>query len=91
MNKRRLYNRDFAKQRGREKRLDAELNAYKYGEPVPSVPPLFSHDATLQSYFSHAWQNVTQCEINRHIGVAHTPEGTDLIAKIRSFKQCHFR
>lgn len=67
MIKRRLYNRDFAKQRGREKRLDAELNAYKHGEPVPSVPPLFSHDATLQSYFNKAWHRVNPTDIQRHI------------------------
>ncbi|MGD8172155.1 hypothetical protein ACQEXU_10875 [Vibrio sp. TRT 21S02] len=90
MTQRRLYNWEYAQKRGREKRLEAELNAYKTGSPVPSAPPLFSHDATLQKYFNMAWQRVTQNEIERHLGLAKTPQGTDLISKIRSLKQCHF-
>ncbi|PMS49924.1 hypothetical protein [Vibrio parahaemolyticus] len=90
MARRRLYNWQFAQVKGKEMRLEAELIAHKGGAPVPRNPPLFSHDATLQSYFNKAWQRVSQCNINRHLGLAETPQGTDLIAKIRSLKQCHF-
>ncbi|ENM4022565.1 hypothetical protein DDN27_003434 [Vibrio cholerae] len=85
----RQYNWQFAKQQGKAKRLEAEMNALTKGVPVPAKPPLFSHDATLQSHFNIAWQRVSQCEINRHLGIATTSEGNDLIAKIRNFKQCH--
>lgn len=87
---RRLYNWQYAQKKGREMRLDAELIAYQRGAPAPTTPPLFSHDATLQSNFAKAWQRVSQCDIHRHLGLAKTPQGTDLIAKIRSLKQCHF-
>ncbi len=83
-------NWDYSKQRGREKRLEAELNAQQNGVPVPATQPLFSHDATMQKYFETAWLRVSQNEINRHLGIAKTPEGTDLISKIRSLKACHF-
>lgn len=83
-------NWEYSKQQGRKKRLDAEMQAFKHGVPVPSVPPLFSHDATMQSYFEKAWTRVSQSEINRHLVLAKTPEGNDLVSKIRSFRECHF-
>ena len=67
MTKRRLYNRDYAKQKGKQKRLEAELAAHQSGTAVPSKPPLFSHDATLQSYFNKAWHYVHPSAIRRHI------------------------
>ncbi|PMG63009.1 MULTISPECIES: hypothetical protein [Vibrio] len=84
-------NWDFAKQRGRKQRLDAELNAFENGIEVPLNPPLFSHDATMQSYFSKAWSRVSQNEIDRHLGIAKTPQGNDLVSKIRSLRECHFQ
>lgn len=84
-------NWDFAKQRGREQRLDAELNAFENDIEVPLNPPLFSHDATMQSYFSKAWSRVSQNEIDRHLGIAKTPQGNDLVSKIRSLRECHFQ
>lgn len=84
-------NWDFAKQRGRKQRLDAELNAFENGIEVPLNPPLFSHDATMQSYFSKAWNRVSQNEIDRHLGIAKTPQGNDLVSKIRSLRECHFQ
>ncbi len=86
----RQKNKEFAVKMGRIKRLEAEMNAHKNGVPVPSCPPLFSHDTTLQNRFNYAWNGVSQNEINRHLGIAKTPEGTDLISKIRSLKECHF-
>lgn len=65
--RRRLYNWQFAQQRGKEKRLFAELDAYKGNAPHPSAPPLFSHDATLQSYFNKGWQSVHISDIKRHL------------------------
>ncbi len=84
----RLYNWQYAKQRGKEKRLEAEMNAHKNGVPVPSEPPLFSHDTTLQSCFNKAWKKVSPCEIRRHLGVANSKAATDLIAKIRRIQPC---
>ncbi|MFA0113774.1 hypothetical protein AB4407_08805 [Vibrio sp. 10N.261.46.E11] len=84
-------NWNFAKQRGREQRLDAELKAFQTGVEVPLTPPLFSHDATMQSYFSKAWSRVSQCEINRHLGIAKMPQGNGLVSKIRSLRECHFQ
>ncbi|MEZ8102130.1 hypothetical protein [Vibrio bivalvicida] len=83
-------NWDYSKEQGRKQRLAAELTACNGGAPVPLIPPLFSHDATMQSYFNTAWHRVSQCEINRYLGLAKTPQGTDLISKIRSLKECHF-
>ncbi|MCS0442129.1 hypothetical protein ND898_19155 [Vibrio diabolicus] len=87
----RLKNSEYASIRGREKRLDAEKKAHKDGVPVPSQPPLFSHDATLQSYFNAAWNSVTPCDISMHLRETKTTEGADLVSKIRNFKACHFR
>ncbi|GLQ73277.1 hypothetical protein [Vibrio penaeicida] len=84
-------NWDYAKQRGREQRLEAESKAIETGVKAPLTPPLFSHDATLQSYFSKAWHRTSQQEINRHLGLVETPQGNDLISKIRSLKECHFQ
>lgn len=84
-------NWDFAKQRGRTQRLDAELKAVQTGVEVPLNPPLFSHDATMQSYFSKAWSRVSQNEIDRHLGIAKAPQGNDLVSKIRSLRECHFQ
>ncbi|SHF87843.1 hypothetical protein [Vibrio gazogenes] len=86
----RLYNWQFAKQQGKAKRLEAEMNALTKGVPVPAKPPLFSHDATLQSHFNIAWQRVSQCEINMHVGKARTPQASDLIENIKEFRECHF-
>lgn len=63
----RQYNWQFAKQQGKAKRLEAEMNALNQGVPVPVKPPLFSHDATLQSYFNTAWRNVSISDIKRHV------------------------
>ncbi|EKO3919736.1 hypothetical protein GCS60_000589 [Vibrio metschnikovii] len=89
-------NWDFAKEQGRKQRLDAALlqhqgNAFENGIEVPLNPPLFSHDATMQSYFSKAWSRVSQNEIDRHLGIAKTPQGNDLVSKIRSLRECHFQ
>ncbi|WNJ96555.1 hypothetical protein RND59_05520 [Vibrio ruber] len=81
-------NWEWSKQRGREKRLEAERLAFTNGIPAPSTPPFHSYDATMQSYFNHGWHSVTQCDIRLHLGIAKTPEGTDLIQKIRSLRQC---
>lgn len=83
-------NWDFSKQQGRKQRLEAELNAVKSGVNVPLTPPLFSHDATMQAYFSEAWSRVSQNEINRHLGITKMPQGNDLVSKIRSLRECHF-
>lgn len=71
-------------------RLDAELSASINRSTSILTPPLFSHDATLQLCFVNAWHRVSQCEINRHLGLAVTPQGTDLISKVRSLRACHF-
>ncbi|EJV0369640.1 hypothetical protein N5280_002487 [Vibrio vulnificus] len=86
----RQKNAEFAQQKGREKRLELEAQAWKKGMPAPRKPPLFSHDATLQSYFNKGWHSVTPCDVRLHLGIAKTDAGTDLISKIRRFKQCHF-
>ncbi|MDA0126498.1 hypothetical protein OH458_00205 [Vibrio sp. MarTm2] len=67
MASRRLYNWQFAQVKGKEMRLEAELIAHKGGAPVPRNAPLFSHDATLQSYFDKAWRNVHISAIKRHV------------------------
>lgn len=87
----RLKNWEYAKQRGRAMRLDAELVAHQSGTSVPKTPPTFSHDPTLQYYFNEAWQRVTASAIRRHLGISETEAGTDLISKIRRFKSCHLQ
>lgn len=87
----RLKNWELAKQRGRKMRLDAELAAHQSGEPVSTTPPLFSHDPTIQYYFNEAWRRVTPCEIHRHLGIAKTSQGNDLLQKIRNFRLCHLQ
>ncbi|EOW9250927.1 TPA: hypothetical protein AB5D21_003776 [Vibrio cholerae] len=84
----RQKNADFAQQKGREKRLELEAQAWKKGMPAPSKPLLFSHDATLQSYFNKGWHSVTPCDVRLHLGIAKTDVGTDLIGKIRRFREC---
>lgn len=84
----RQKNADFAQQKGREKRLELEAQAWKKGMPAPSKPLLFSHDATLQSYFNKGWHSVTPCDVRLHLGIAKTEAGTDLISKIRRFREC---
>ncbi|EOA9033310.1 hypothetical protein [Vibrio harveyi] len=86
----RLKNIEYARIRGREKRLEAEKKAHETGEPVPSIPPLFSHDATIQSAFNHAWNDVPACEVLLFLRTAKTSQGVDLVAKIRNFRQWHF-
>lgn len=84
-------NWQFSRIKGREKRLEAELNAHQTGVNVPSVPPLFSHCATMQAFFVRGWNSVTACDIRLHCGIGKTQEATDLLTEIRRFKQCHFR
>ncbi|EOG1474707.1 hypothetical protein ACK3GY_002104 [Vibrio parahaemolyticus] len=88
---RRMKNIEYAQRRGKQKRLDAEQIAHSGGEFVPSSPPLFSHDATLQSYFNKGWNGVTACDISMHLRETKTTEGADLVSEIRNFKACHFR
>ncbi|ELB7341437.1 hypothetical protein RV032_002117 [Vibrio cholerae] len=78
----------FAEQKGREMRLDAEANAFKDSAPVAVIPPFFSHDATLQSYFNKGWKSVSLCEIRLHLGLTHIDEEQDLLSKIRRFREC---
>ena len=87
----RLKNSEYASIRGREKRLDAEQSAHHEGVPVPSQPPLFSHDATLQDYFNKGWNGVSACDISMHLRGTKTTQGADLLSQIRNFKACHFR
>lgn len=84
----RLKNSEFAYYQGREKRLVLEAEAWRRGKPAPSKPPLFSHDATLQIRFEKGWNSVTACEVRVHLGIAKTDVGTDLIGKIRKFREC---
>lgn len=60
----------WSQRRGKQLRLEAEYRAHFYHEPVPTQPPLHSHDATLQSYFNRGWNSVTQSEIYRHTNQA---------------------
>lgn len=90
----RMKNTEYAQRRGKQKRLDAEMESHKstgLSSMVPVEPPLFSHDATLQSYFNKGWNGVTACDIAMHLREATTTEGADLVSKIRSFRQCHFQ
>ncbi|HDZ3731973.1 TPA: hypothetical protein ACK21Z_003175 [Vibrio harveyi] len=86
----RLKNWEYAKIRGRQSRLEAELNAHQTGAPVPSSPPLFSHDATIQSNFNKAWNEVLDCDVTLFLRTAKTSQGVDLVSKIRNFRECHF-
>ncbi|EJI1278781.1 hypothetical protein Q8E21_001944 [Vibrio vulnificus] len=90
----RQKNSEFAYAKGREMRLLAELQRHQLTGAAAMAPldrnVLFSHDATLQSYFNKGWQSVTPCDVRLHLGIAKTDAGTDLISKIRRFKQCHF-
>ena len=83
-------NWDWSKQRGREKRLEAERKALQEGVPVPAVPPLHSHEATMQSMFNRGWNGVSQCDINIFLGKAKTvvAKGSPP-SKLRSLRQCH--
>lgn len=83
-------NWDYSKTKGREMRLEAELRFATTGEPVPTTSPLFSHDATLQSYFSKAWNRVTPVDIRVHCqkDVPIQTQG-DRLSKLRSLRQCH--
>lgn len=85
----RLKNRDYAKLRGRDKRLDAELAAHKNGVHVPYTPPFFSHCANLQSHFERGWNSVTACDIRIHLDKSLAPSGVDQLSKLRSLRQCH--
>ena len=87
----RMKNTEYAQRRGKQKRLDAERIYSEGGRPVPPSPPLFSHDATLQSYFNKGWSGVTACDISMHLRETTATEGADLISKIRNFRQCHFQ
>ncbi len=81
-------NYKYAYQKGKEWRLKAELNAKELSQPVPSTPPLFSHDATMQSYFNHGWKSVTAVEITRHL-YQHNPNPNNPVEiRLRSFRLC---
>ncbi|XDF79187.1 hypothetical protein AAFX60_018685 [Aliivibrio fischeri] len=84
-------NWEYSKTKGREMRLEAELRFATTGEPVPTAPPLFSHDATMQSLFSKAWNRVTPVDIRVHCqkDVPIQPKG-DRLSKLRSLRKCHF-
>ncbi|MFN1515299.1 hypothetical protein [Vibrio owensii] len=86
----RMKNAEYAQRRGKQKRLDAESIAAKGGDLVPSSPPLFSHDATLQSYFNKGWNGVSACDVSMHLRETKTPKGADLVSQIRNFRECHF-
>ncbi len=84
-------NSEFAYAKGREMRLAAEKESHEFAglsSMVPIKPPLFSHDATLQIRFENVWNSVTACEVRVHLGIAKTDVGTDLIGKIRRFREC---
>lgn len=83
-------NWQFAKQKGKEYRLSAEREAALKGQAAPSRPPLFSRDATIQSYFEKAWYRVSLNDIRRHIETVTPPRGVDAIAKLRSLRHEHF-
>ncbi|AWK84491.1 hypothetical protein [Photobacterium damselae] len=85
-------NWDFSKQRGKERRLQAELDARLTGVPVPRQPPFWSHDGTLQHYFNLGWQAVPLVEIELHCNqqTVTKPKG-DRLSMLRSLRQCHLR
>lgn len=82
-------NWQYALKRGREKRLDAELEASRCGKLASSSPPLFSHDATIQSYFNRGWHSVDHVDVAIHIGTIKLNPSADLLQKIQDFKHEH--
>lgn len=87
-------NWDYSKAKGREMRLNAELNFKQLGTPVPIKPPLFSHCGTMQSYFERAWNGVNQCDIHIHLnqsnlGQSKVPSVTEQLSQLRSLLACH--
>jgi hypothetical protein len=83
-------NWDWSFEQGKRQRLAAEQMAYQHGVYVPNTLPLHSHDSTMQSYFRKGWFSVSVVDIRIHLGLAKTPQGTDLIQKIRELRSCHF-
>jgi hypothetical protein len=47
---------------GKAARLKAEISCSVSGEPLPDIP-LFSHDATIQSFFNRGWNSVSQVDV----------------------------
>ncbi|WP_447077691.1 hypothetical protein [Shewanella algae] len=82
-------NWDYSKAQGRDKRLEAELQAHRSGSAVPTHAPFFSHDGTMQSFFNAGWHGVSACDIRIHIDQSIVPQGTDTLSKLRSIRQCH--
>ncbi|CCN69766.1 hypothetical protein [Vibrio nigripulchritudo] len=81
----------WSRQRGVESRLKAEECAAFHGEPLPSRPPLHSHDATMQSYFEKGWRSVPQHTIDVHLcKIKAVPTDASPLAKLRSIRKCHF-
>lgn len=84
-------NARFSYKKGKQARLAAELAAHQQQSCAPSVPPFFSHDATLQSQFAKGWLSITACDIRLHLGIDKPEYGADLVTKIRRFKECHLQ
>ncbi|WP_304635520.1 hypothetical protein [Pseudoalteromonas sp.] len=64
-------NWDWSYQKGREKRLQLEVDARMHNLPFnPKNIPLHSHDGTMQSHFNKGWRSVSAVDIeirvNRH-------------------------
>lgn len=47
---------------GRAARLKAEIASTNSGQPLSAIP-LFSHDATIQSFFERGWHSVSPVDI----------------------------
>lgn len=88
----RQKNSEFAYAKGREMRLAAELQRHQLTGAAAMAPLertfLFSHDATLQSFFNKGWSSVTACEVRLHLGIDKPESGADLLSKIRRFRKC---
>lgn len=57
--------------KGKAARLKCELAYAQHHTPFDvKKPPLYSHNATRQSYFDKGWHGVTQLQVFMHINPA---------------------
>lgn len=84
-------NWDWSYQRGIERRLELEEQAYRNGAEVSRQPPLHSHDSTMQCYFNRGWHSVTSVDIQLHLGLVKAPTSQSPLDKLKEIKACHFQ
>ena len=61
-------NWDWSYQKGREKRMEQEVDARMHNMPFdPRKIPMHSHCGTMQSHFNKGWQSVRAIDIQLRV------------------------